>query len=142
HDGLGLKLLQRNGVDIAIITTCRSNMIAKRCEHLGIKHLYQGHENKMVPYQTLQNEFDLTPQQIAYVGDDLPDLPLIQLSGLGIAPANAVDIVRKNADYVTQSSGGQGAVREVCELILQAQGKWEKIIEDSVIARSGYEKLM
>ncbi len=130
QDGLGIKLLQKTGVEVAIITGRQSQVVALRAEILGIKYVYQGNVDKRAAYQDLRLLLALTDAEIAYVGDDLPDLPLLQQVGLPIAVANARPIIKAQAAWQTQSHGGQGAVREACELIMQAQGNWEKTIHE------------
>lgn len=130
QDGLGIKLLQKTGVSVAIITGRQSHIVALRAEMLGIKYVYQGNINKRAAYADLKALLQLTDNEIAYVGDDLPDLPLLQQVGLSIAVANARDIIKQFADWQTQACGGHGAVREACELIMQAQGTWEAIIDE------------
>jgi 3-deoxy-D-manno-octulosonate 8-phosphate phosphatase (KDO 8-P phosphatase) len=122
HDGLGIKLLQQSGVKVAVISSRSSLPVQSRLENLGIAYIYQGQENKITAFNELLENLQLTPAQIAYVGDDLPDLPLICKAGLGIAVANAVALVKQYAFWHTRAKGGEGAVREVCEIILQAQG--------------------
>src|SRR5690606_2640340 len=129
QDGLGIKLLLRSGVDIAIITGRRSALVARRARELGIKHVVQGREDKLVALNTLLEDLPVTLAQTAYVGDDLPDLGAIRAVGLGIAVANAMPVVAEHADYKTVRCGGDGAVREVCDLILQAHGKLDEIVE-------------
>lgn len=121
HDGLGIKLLQRSGVQIGIITGRNSPMVERRASELGITLLMQGREDKVVAMQDIQSQLGLASYEVAYMGDDLPDLAAIRHAGLGIAPANAVAIVRQHADLVTTLSGGNGAVRETCEFILTAK---------------------
>ena len=123
HDGLGIKLLQQSGIDVGIITGRNSPMVERRAYELGIKHLIQGREDKWQAMQTLVAALGLTPEETAYMGDDLPDLAAINRAGLGIAPANAAAILREQADLVTSRSGGHGAVREACEFILEARGE-------------------
>lgn len=127
HDGLGIKLLQQAGVSVGIITGRSSAMVNRRATELGIKHLLQGREDKWVAMQGIQQELRLATDEIAYMGDDLPDLAAIRQAGLGIAPANAAAIVRQHADLVTATKGGEGAVREACEFILASQGKLETL---------------
>jgi 3-deoxy-D-manno-octulosonate 8-phosphate phosphatase (KDO 8-P phosphatase) len=122
HDGLGIKLLQRSGVQVGIITGRNSSMVDRRAAELGISLLVQGREDKAVAMNGIREQLGLANNEIAYMGDDLPDLSAIRQVGLGIAPANAVAIVRQHADLVTASSGGNGAVREACEFILAAKG--------------------
>lgn len=129
HDGLGMKLLQKSGVEIGIITSCKSDIIRRRAQDLGLKHIYQGQEDKRLPYQELKDKLALSDHEIAYVGDDLPDLPLIRRVGLGMTVANAPLIMQQQAVYTSKASGGQGAVREICELLMQAQGTYAGIIE-------------
>jgi 3-deoxy-D-manno-octulosonate 8-phosphate phosphatase (KDO 8-P phosphatase) len=129
QDGLGIKLLLRAGVEVAIITGRRSALVARRGAELGIRHVIQGREDKLVALETLRAELGIELIEIAYVGDDLPDLSAIRAAGLGIAVANAQPSVAAHAAYKTVRNGGDGAVREVCELILQAQGKLDDIIE-------------
>jgi 3-deoxy-D-manno-octulosonate 8-phosphate phosphatase (KDO 8-P phosphatase) len=123
HDGLGLKLLLNAGIEVAIISGRKSNLLPQRLEKiLGIKYLYLGYEDKLPVLKELLTKLSLSPEQVAHIGDDLPDLPLIHSVGLGIAVANAMPVVKQSAHWMTQANGGCGAVREVCELILNAQG--------------------
>jgi 3-deoxy-D-manno-octulosonate 8-phosphate phosphatase (KDO 8-P phosphatase) len=127
HDGLGIKLLQQSGVKVAVISSRSSTPVQDRLENLGIKYIYQGQEKKITALTELMNKLQLIPAQVAYVGDDLPDLPLICKVGLGIAVANAVALVKQYAFWHTRAKGGEGAVREVCEIILQAQGTLQEM---------------
>jgi 3-deoxy-D-manno-octulosonate 8-phosphate phosphatase (KDO 8-P phosphatase) len=129
QDGLGIKLLMRSGVDVGIITGRRSALVARRARELGIRHVVQGREDKLVALRTLAEELAVPLEEIAYMGDDLPDLSAIRAVGLGIAVANARPVVAEHASYKTARSGGDGAVREICELILQAHGKLDAVIE-------------
>lgn len=122
-DGLGIKLLQSQGIEFAVLSGRQSVFVKQRCQELGIRHVYQGHEHKVAVYQQLLAELKLEPEQVAYIGDDWPDLALIQLSGLGVAVADASPWLKQHADWTTHLAGGQGAVREVCELILHAQSR-------------------
>lgn len=133
QDGLGLKLLKKTGVEIAIITSRQSNILQHRMDELGIQHVYQGHANKVVPFEKLLTALNLTAEQVAYVGDDFPDLPLIRRSGLGIAVANAIPLVKQYAAWQTTACGGQGAAREVCELIMKAQNTLTSVLEDYLL---------
>lgn len=125
QDGHGLKLLRQSGVELAIITGRRTNLVARRAENLGIPYLYQGREDKLVALRELAATLNIPLDAVAYVGDDWPDLPAIRAVGLGIAVANAHATVREHADYVTALAGGRGAVREICDLLLKAQGNWD-----------------
>lgn len=131
-DGLGIKLLQQSGVEVAIITGRRSEIVARRARELGIEHIQQGREDKLTALQELCRKLAISLQQVAYMGDDLPDLSAIRGAGLGLAPANAHSFVLQHADWCSTARGGGGAVREACELILLAQGKlqatWERYL--------------
>ena len=124
-DGLGLKQLMKAGITVAVITGRRSPLTEKRMTDLGIPHLMQGREDKKVALQELVAGMDIAPEQIAYMGDDLPDLPALKFAGLGISVPNGYWLVRQHADYCTQALGGHGAVRETCDLILWAQNRLE-----------------
>lgn len=127
-DGLGLKQLMNAGITVAVITGRRSPLTEKRMNDLGIPHLMQGREDKREALLELTGTMDLTPAQIAYMGDDLPDLPAIRFAGLGITVPNGYWLVRQHADYCTHSRGGEGAVREACDLILWAQDQLENTL--------------
>ena len=121
-DGHGIKMLHQAGIKTAIITGRVSHIVIKRAKDLGISHLYQGREDKLKALQELLNETPFTLGDTAYAGDDLPDLGAIRAVGLGIAVANAHPFVAKHADWQTTLTGGAGAGREICDLILDAQG--------------------
>jgi 3-deoxy-D-manno-octulosonate 8-phosphate phosphatase (KDO 8-P phosphatase) len=121
-DGHGIKLLINSGVKVAIITGRTSQVVERRAQNLGISHLYQGREDKLDALAELLTELGLSYAQVAYLGDDLPDLPAIRRVGLGMAVANAAGFVREHAHGVTKARGGEGAAREFCELIMHAQG--------------------
>jgi 3-deoxy-D-manno-octulosonate 8-phosphate phosphatase (KDO 8-P phosphatase) len=125
QDGLGIKLLQLSGVNTAIITSRQSSITQQRMQSLGVLYIYQGQHNKQLAFNELLIQLELKEEQVAYVGDDLPDLPLIQRAGLGIAVANAHAVIKQHAVWQTTLRGGEGAAREVCELIMQAQGTLE-----------------
>lgn len=123
HDGQGLKRLQAAGVTLAVISGRDSAAVTRRMQDLGIEHVFQGDEQKLPIFERLLKRLGLTAEQSACVGDDLPDLPLLQRAGLAVAVANAQPNIRQAAHYVTVSQGGRGAAREVCDLILAAQGR-------------------
>jgi 3-deoxy-D-manno-octulosonate 8-phosphate phosphatase (KDO 8-P phosphatase) len=127
HDGLGIKLLQNAGIQVGIITGRSSPMVERRAKELGITLLVQGREDKVVAMQAIQQQLGLASNEVAYMGDDLPDLAAILHAGLGIAPANAAAIVQRYANLVTTNPGGNGAVREVCEFILAAKNLLDNI---------------
>jgi 3-deoxy-D-manno-octulosonate 8-phosphate phosphatase (KDO 8-P phosphatase) len=120
-DGHGIKLLQQNGIAVAIITGRNSPLVAKRARDLGVEHLIQGREDKRVALDSVRTELSLEWSQCAYMGDDLPDLSAMSACGLGLSVPNGHPFVRKHADYCTSARGGEGAVREVCDLILNAK---------------------
>jgi 3-deoxy-D-manno-octulosonate 8-phosphate phosphatase (KDO 8-P phosphatase) len=121
HDGLGLKRLMAAGVQVAIVTARQSQIVTRRMRDLGIEFVIQGAEDKGRAMQDLQKCLGLEQQQLAFMGDDLPDLAGFAQCGLSIAVADAVAPVRASAHFVTERAGGQGAVREVCELILESK---------------------
>ncbi len=128
-DGLGIKLLLNNGIEVAIITSRRSEIVARRARELGISHLVQGAESKLQALDALLAKLELGYQEAAFMGDDLPDLACIRRVGFGVTVPNGHPVMRQHALCCTQQQGGQGAVREICDLILQAQDKFEQAIE-------------
>jgi 3-deoxy-D-manno-octulosonate 8-phosphate phosphatase (KDO 8-P phosphatase) len=124
-DGHGLKMLQATGVKLAVISGRKSRCVEKRMENLGITLLYQGIENKLQTYLKMVAELNLQPTQTGFMGDDLPDLPVMRRCGLAVSVPEAPEIIRKYAHLITKSSGGRGAVREACELLMQAQNTFE-----------------
>jgi 3-deoxy-D-manno-octulosonate 8-phosphate phosphatase (KDO 8-P phosphatase) len=128
HDGQGLKLLIDSGVQIAIITAHESEVVTNRMQYLGIPHVYQGNTDKLPAYEDLKIKLKLTDEQISYMGDDVPDLPLLRRVGLSITVANSPKIIQQHACWITKANGGFGAVREVCDLIMEAQGTFQAAI--------------
>ncbi len=128
-DGQGIKMLINSGVRTAIISGRSTPVVEKRANNLGIQHLYQGSEDKLVVLDELLGELGLNYAQVAYLGDDLPDLPVIRRVGLGMAVANAAGFVRQHAHGVTEARGGEGAAREFCELIMRAQGSLDAALD-------------
>ncbi|PPD44923.1 MAG: 3-deoxy-manno-octulosonate-8-phosphatase KdsC [Methylobacter sp.] len=128
QDGHGIKLLRQTGVEVAVISGRRSAAVTLRMNSLGISHVYQGHEDKRAAFQELLTSLQLSPEQVAYVGDDLLDLPIMTRAGLAIAVHDAVDTVKQRAHWQTSRCGGQGAVREACDLIMNAQGHYDAIV--------------
>ena len=124
-DGQGIKMLIATGVQTAIISGRKTKIVERRVRNLGIHHLYQGSEDKLVVLDELLGQLNLSYEQVAYLGDDLPDLQVIRRVGLGMAVANAVSFVREHAHGVTTARGGEGAAREFCELIMRAQDRFE-----------------
>ncbi len=125
RDGLGIKMLQRTGVEVGVITARESQVVIHRMQNLGIEHLYQGRLDKISAYEDMIEKLGVTHSQTAYVGDDVVDLPVMQQAGLAVAVADAHPFVKQHAHWTTQHGGGRGAARDVCELILQAQGNLE-----------------
>jgi len=128
-DGLGLKLLKSSGVATGILTGRSSAAVSTRAGELDIDHLIQGANDKLRAYIDLQQQLGLDDEQICYMGDDLPDLPVLRRCGLALSPPGAVDEVRSEVHFVTRTRGGKGAVREACELIMRAQGSWDAHVE-------------
>ena len=124
-DGHGIKMLMASGVETAIISGRKSPLVERRAANLGIKHLIQGREDKLTALNELRQIIPVEMHQIAHLGDDLPDLPVMRRVGLGMAVASADGFVREHAHGVTRAVGGAGAAREFCELIMQAQGTLE-----------------
>ena len=121
-DGHGIKMLIASGVEVAIISGRKSPLVERRAANLGIKHLIQGREDKLPALAELREIVPVEMHEIAFLGDDLPDLPVIRRAGLGMAVATADTFVREHAHGVTRAAGGAGAAREFCELIMRAQG--------------------
>jgi len=121
-DGHGIKMLIASGVEVAIISGRKSPLVERRAANLGIKHLIQGREDKLTAQAELREIVPVEMHEIAFLGDDLPDLPVIRRAGLGMAVATADTFVREHAHGVTRAAGGAGAAREFCELIMRAQG--------------------
>ena len=124
QDGHALKMLAGTGVPAAIITGRETRLVARRAAELGIEHLYQGVGDKRVALEALLERTGLAPDEAAHVGDDIPDLPVLRRVGLAVAPANLHPALREHVHHVTSARGGDGAVREVCELIMRARGTW------------------
>lgn len=121
HDGQGVKRLLKHGVAVAVISGRESAAVARRMQDLGVAHVFQGDEQKLPIFERLLKKLGLAADEVACVGDDLPDLPLLERAGLAVAVPNALDAVKARAQHVTRATGGNGAVREICDLILAAQ---------------------
>jgi 3-deoxy-D-manno-octulosonate 8-phosphate phosphatase (KDO 8-P phosphatase) len=124
RDGHGIKMAQRGGLEVALVSGRRSDAAFQRARELGVSRFYEGVRDKVAILEELLAALNLTPREVAAVGDELVDLPLFHRVGLGVAVADAVPEVRAAAHWVTPLPGGRGAVREVCDLLLKAQGKW------------------
>lgn len=129
RDGHGLVLLHRAGLQSGIISGRTSALVEQRASELGIKYVRQGTWNKVKDFEELLAEAEIDEGEVAFIGDDVTDIPLMQRSQLAVAVADAVEETRAYAHYVTQLPGGFGAVREVCELILKAQGRWSELMK-------------
>ena len=127
HDGHGIRLLQRAGIEVALLTGRRSKVVDRRAEDLGIRLVVQGSRDKLADYNEILQLRELEDLSVAYVGDDLVDVPVLRRVGLALAVADATPHIRPYCHASTLSKGGQGAVREICEFLLQVQGKWEEI---------------
>jgi len=126
-DGHGLKIVQRAGIKTGIITGRNSAVVKRRAEELGFDILYQGALRKLDSYQEILEQHGLTDEQVAYVGDDVVDLPILRRVGFSATVADAVDDVLPLVDYVTKRPGGCGAVREICDMLLRASGQWSAL---------------
>ncbi|MYN46607.1 HAD hydrolase family protein [Pseudoduganella sp. FT93W] len=128
QDGLGIKLLQEAGVQTAIISARTSPQVIRRAADLGIGHLHQGGHDKLTPFHALLEKTGLTAEQVGFIGDDVVDLPILSRVGLAVAVPNGRAEVLSRAHHVTTAYGGRGAVREICELLMQAQGSYERVM--------------
>lgn len=126
-DGHGLKLIQRAGIKVGIITGRQSDIVARRAAELGIELVYQGAKDKMQPFMEILEKLGLKASEVAYVGDDLVDLPVMRLVGFSATVADASDDIKPYADLVTSRPGGRGAVREVCDLLLKQSSLWTSV---------------
>lgn len=123
QDGYGVRCLLKAGIEVAIISGRSSGAVAKRMSELGVHHVFQGCKDKIAAFDKLASEIGVTDSDCVYVGDDLPDLPLLHKVGYSIAVANAVQELREQCDYTTVACGGHGAVREISDLVLAAQSE-------------------
>lgn len=129
RDGHGMKMLRQSGVEIGIITARNSQAVVHRMANLGIVHVYQGAQEKLPAYEELRAKLNLSPDEVAYVGDDVVDLPVMTKVGLAIAVADAHPDVVKRSHWQTGAPGGRGAARDACEFILRQQGKWDDLLQ-------------
>ena len=128
-DGHGIRMWQRAGLKVALLSGRASEPTTRRAEQLQIEYVFQDCHNKLPVLEEFLNQLGLGPQAVAYIGDDLTDLPVIRYVGFGVAVANAVNEVKQYADYVTIHTGGNGAVREVIEYILTKTGRWQELMK-------------
>ena len=136
-DGMGISCALRNNLQIAVITGRQSPIVERRCEELGIKLFMQGVKDKRLALQKMAQEMGLTREEIAYMGDDLNDIPAFKASGLNFVPADGSIEVLAVADIITKAKGGRGAVREAITMILAAQDNWEQIVNSYLTAGQG-----
>jgi len=130
RDGHGIKLLQRAGIEVAVLTGRRSRVVEHRCKELGIEHLIQGSLRKHEGLQKLCEEAAVAPEDCAYIGDDVIDLPAMALCRFSMAPTDAYGAVKLKVDWVSGFDGGAGAVRQACEGLLLASGHWADVMQD------------
>jgi len=129
QDGLGLKYIMQAGITVAIITGRESPMVAHRMAELGIDHVYQGRDDKRETFDGLVSALKLSNEETAYTGDDLNDLPLLRRAGLAVTVPNAHPLISSHVHWVTHRSGGFGAVRDVCDLLLEARGELQQLLD-------------
>ncbi|MBR9727626.1 3-deoxy-manno-octulosonate-8-phosphatase KdsC [Shewanella intestini] len=123
RDGYGVRSLLTSGIKVAVITGRKSNVVEQRMTALGVTHIYQGVDNKFVPYEQLLNLYNVTPDEVAYIGDDMVDLPVMKAVGLSVCVADGHPFVMTHCDMTTSINGGHGALRELTDLILLSQNK-------------------
>jgi 3-deoxy-D-manno-octulosonate 8-phosphate phosphatase (KDO 8-P phosphatase) len=128
HDGLGLKALKESGVEVAIISARQSVVVNQRMQELGIVRVFQGERDKGARLAKLADAMKAGPESVLYMGDDLQDWPAMKLAGVRITVPAAAPELRERCDYITAQHGGKGAVREIAELILKAQGRWQEVL--------------
>ena len=129
RDGHGLKIMKRAGIEVMFLTGRKSRVVEHRARELGVDKVYQGARDKLAIFNEILADGGLSPEHAAYMGDDIVDLPVLRRAGFSITVCDAHSEVLRAVDLVTRNAGGRGAVREVCEMILKAQGKWENLME-------------
>ena len=127
QDGFGMTLLNRAGIKTVIMTAKKSKIVKLRGRDLNVAKIYQGFHDKLLPFNKLIKKFRVAPDEVCFIGDDLIDLPVLKRVGLAVSVPNAVEDVKTYAHYITSKTGGRGAVREVCDMILRSQGRWEDV---------------
>ena len=130
RDGLGLRSLQLCGIELALITGRQSAIVDRRAEQLGIRHVYQGRNDKLNAFNHLLEKTGFDEQQVCYAGDDWIDLPVLERVGLSVTVSDADKIVKDSVHWITSNRGGKGAVREICNLVLAAQGLDKKVLDE------------
>ncbi len=129
NDGLGVFLVKRSGIKCVILTAKASPVVKKRAKEMRIDKVYQDFHYKIEALEEIHKKFRVTDEEICFIGDDLIDIPILRRVGLAVCPPNAVDDVKQFVHFITEKKGGRGAVREVCDLLLKAQGTWKKATE-------------
>ena len=140
HDGASISLARLGGIKTGLITKRSSETVALRARDLKLEYVYQGVQDKRTCFDEIVQKAGLKPEEAAFVGDDVIDLPAMRAGGLAIAVKNARAEVKKEAHYVTPHAGGDGALRDAVEFILKAQGKWKRVVEDYIGERSPKER--
>lgn len=135
RDGHGLKLVMRAGIEVVLLTARESKVVKHRARDLGITGVYQKATDKLAAYGGIIAEKKIQDKNVLFVGDDIIDIPVLRRVGFSAAVADAVPEVKEVVDYVTSQAGGKGAVRELCELLLKAQNKWERVTEKYSLPR-------
>jgi 3-deoxy-D-manno-octulosonate 8-phosphate phosphatase (KDO 8-P phosphatase) len=128
RDGHGIKMLEKAGINVAIITGRYSKVVDRRAKELGIKEVFQRCHIKSVAFDHLIEKFGLRPEEVAYIGDDIVDIPIFKRVGLSIAVSDATEETKAEAMMVTRNRGGKGAVREICEFLLKSKGLWQSLM--------------
>jgi len=135
RDGHGIKLVMRAGIEVVLLTARESKVVGHRARDLGITGVYQKATDKLAAYSGILAEKKIQDRNVLFVGDDIIDVPVLRRAGFSAAVADAVPEVKEVVDYVTSQAGGKGAVRELCELLLKAQNKWERVTEKYSLPR-------
>ncbi len=125
HDGLGLKLIRKTGIRIAIVTGRTSDLVLKRAENIKAEHVHQGVEDKLLAFEEIVKAMNVNMDECVFMGDDVIDIPPMRRCALGVTVPHAMPLVKQYADYITSKEAGHGAIREVCELIMRAQGTFD-----------------
>ena len=127
QDGFGITLLNRAGIVTIVVTAGKSKIVKHRARDLKVTSTYHGFMDKIDAFNDLLKRFKVTPEEVCFIGDDLIDMPILKRAGFAVAVSNAVDEVKENAHHITANKGGRGAVREICDLILKSQNKWDSV---------------
>lgn len=128
QDGFGVALLKRVGIETVIMTAKKSNVVARRAKDFNVKGLYQNCFDKLETFRGMLEKFNIRPDEVCFMGDDVIDIPVLKRVGFAVSVPNGVDEAKEAAHYITKKPGGRGAVREVCDLIIKTQGKWQDVI--------------